>query len=82
MNKKDTQKIIKIIRGCCALTEEGIMPETEIKAISLDSLSFVQLIVNLETEFKIEFKDEQLNIYDYATVKDIIGTVEGRINAG
>ena len=78
----DTRKVIQIIRDCCALTEDGITPETEIKSISLDSLSFVELIVNLEAEFGISFDDEQLNIYDYATVQDIINFVEELINAG
>jgi len=82
MNKRDIRKIIKIICGCCALTEDNIEPGTEINSISLDSLSFVQMIVNLESEFEIEFEDEQLSIYDYKTVEDIIDTVEERINAG
>ena len=75
MTKTDGVKIMLIIRDCCALTEDGITPESEIKTLSIDSLSFVELIVNLETEFGIEFEDEQLNIYDYVTVQDIINAV-------
>jgi acyl carrier protein len=70
------EKIIEIIRECCALTEDNITPDTELKDLSLDSLSFVEFIVKLESEFNIEFEDEQLNIRDYATVRDIITAVE------
>jgi len=80
LNKMRTEKIIQIIKDCCALTEDSVTPKTEIKTLSLDSLSFVELIVNLETEFGIEFEDEQLNIYDYATVQDIINAVEVMTN--
>ncbi len=58
------ERIIKIVRDCCALTEVNMTPASEIKELSLDSLSFVELIVKLETEFGIEFEDEQLNIQD------------------
>jgi acyl carrier protein len=73
---------MQIIRECCALTEDGITAETEIKAVSLDSLSFIQLIVSLETEFGIEFDDERLDIYAYEAVNDVISAVEELANAG
>jgi acyl carrier protein len=75
-------RVIGIIRDCCALTEINITAKSNIKDISLDSLSFIQMIVNLETEFGIEFDDESLNIRDYTSVQDIITTVEGLQNAG
>ena len=77
-----TERVIEIIRNCCALTEDNITPESVVKELSLDSLSFVEMIVNLETEFEIEFEDEQLNINDYVTVRDIVDIVDGIINAG
>ena len=79
MNKKDTKKIIKIMQECCAVADD-ISPATEFKTISIDSLSFVRLIVNLESEFNIEFEPEKLNIYDYKIVNDIIKAAENLIN--
>lgn len=69
-------KVLQIIKETCALKEESIINETELKDISLDSLSFISLIVNLEQEFNIEFEDEELNLYDYKTVKDILELVK------
>ena len=76
------EKVIEIIRNCCALTEDHIAPGSVIKELSLDSLSFVELVVTLEQEFDVTFDDEQLNIRDYTCVQDIITAVEGLINAG
>ena len=78
---RSAKKIIEIIKECCALTEDSITEKSEIKEISLDSLSFIELVVKLEEEYGISFDDEQLNIYDYETVTDIITTVEELINA-
>ena len=76
------EKVIEIIRSCCALTEDNITPESVIKELSLDSLSFVELVVKLEAELDIAFDDGQLNIQDYITVRDIIMTAEELIDAG
>ena len=66
------ERIIELIRECCAITEDNITEETKIKEISLDSLSFVQLAINLGNEFNFEFDDEDLNIYKFEKVSDII----------
>lgn len=75
-----TSKIIELTRKYCALQEDNITSETKIKEISLDSLSFISLIVNLEQEFEIQFEDEELNIYDWETVQEIINIVEMKVN--
>ena len=65
-------RIIEMVKDACALPEIDISENSEIALLSLDSLSFVGLIVNIESEFNITIDDEQLNIQDYKTVKDII----------
>lgn len=75
-----TEKIIELIKQNCALEENNVTPETKLKEISLDSLSFISLIVNLEQEFGIEFDDEELNIYEWETVQEIINLVEEKAN--
>lgn len=74
------KRITEIILGCCALTE-NITKNSKIKELSLDSLSFVQIIVNLEREFCIEFDDEKLNINLYTTVGELMEAVEETVNA-
>lgn len=74
------EKIIEIIRNACALEEKEITPQTEFSDLSLDSLSFIEVIVNIEREYEIEFNDEKLNIYDWKTVEDLSHYVEERRN--
>jgi acyl carrier protein len=76
------ERLIELIREACALTEENITAESEIRSLSLDSLSFIQLVVNLEAEFNIEFPDEALDWNAYETVSDLVDKVKELTNAG
>ena len=68
-------KIIEVIHNACAL-EEKVTEESILEMLSLDSLTFVSIIVALENEFEIEFDIEKLNINNWETVQDIIEIVE------
>lgn len=74
------ERIIEIIRDACALKEDNITFETNLGDISLDSLTFIEVIVRIEQEFGFEFDDEDLNIDDWGTIGDVIHYVEGKIN--
>ena len=74
------ERIIEIIRDACALKEDNITFETNLGDISLDSLTFIEVIVRIEQEFGVEFDDEDLNIDDWGTIGDVIHYVEGKIN--
>ena len=73
-------KIIQIIKDACALEEE-VKENSDLKTLSLDSLSFVEMLVNIENEFEIEFEDEELNFFDWENVSDLINAVKEKINA-
>lgn len=73
-------KIIQIIKDACALEEE-VKENSDLKTLSLDSLSFVEMLVNIETEFEIEFEDEELNFFDWENVSDLINAVKEKLNA-
>ena len=64
-------KIIDIIKSNCAL-DEDITIDTYISDLSLDSLSFISIIVEIESLFNIEFDIETLDIKTWSTVGDII----------
>lgn len=66
------EKIIEIIRNACALEENDITSQTKLEDLSLDSLSFVEAIVNIEQEFDIEFEIDQGDLVYWETVGDII----------
>lgn len=69
------EKIISIIQKGCAL-EEVVFPESELKALSLDSLSFVAVLVAIEEEFQIEFELDELDMGAWNTVADVIKAAE------
>ena len=66
-----SDKIISIIKGECALKED-ITIDTQISDLSLDSLSFISIIVEIENLYNIEFDIETLDIKTWNTVGDII----------
>ena len=51
------------------------------KVLSLDSLSFVNVVVELEETFEVEFELDELEVFDWKTVGDIVKAVEEKINA-
>lgn len=73
------EKIIEIIRNTCVLDEKNITLQTKLKDLSMDSFSFVEAIVNIEQMFDIMFDDEDLNIYGWETVGDLVHFVEGKV---
>ena len=66
-----SDKIISIIKEFCAL-DEDITIDTHISDLSLDSLSFISIIVEIENLYNIEFDIETLDIKTWNTVGDII----------
>ncbi len=68
-------KVMRILQDACALTEE-IAEESELKMLSLDSLSFVGAVVEMEKEFGIEFEPDELMMSGWITAGDVIRAVE------
>ena len=73
------EKVRERIRGGCALPEIKLGEDTLLNEISLDSLSFIEVLVSLEEEFHIEFEDEELNFYHWIKIGDIVKAVENKI---
>lgn len=58
---------------------EDILIESALTDISVDSVTFIQLAVALEAEYKIEFGIDDLNFRKYSTVRDVCRYVESRL---
>lgn len=50
----------------------GVTPDTLLQNERIDSITFVQIIVDIEEQFNIEFDDEALLVSNYKTVDDLI----------
>lgn len=72
-------RVVEIIRNACAIDEEVTL-DSELKLLSLDSLTFVGIVVELEEEFGIEFELDELGVFDWKTVGDITNSVEEKVN--
>ena len=73
------ERVLEIIRNACAIDEE-ITLSSELKLLSLDSLTFVGIVVELEEEFGVEFELDELGIFDWKTVGDIVKNLEDKVN--
>ena len=72
-------KIVEIIKNACAI-DEKVTLASELKLLSLDSLTFVGIVVELEEEFGVEFELDELCVFDWKTVGDIANSVEEKTN--
>ena len=82
---KYQDEITKIIKDIIILTEtiENIRIDTNLQDVGMDSISFIKVIIEIESYFNIEFPDEKLIITQAGTIKDlcdIIITVKAKKN--
>lgn len=65
-------EVIEIISKYTEVSKENINTDTQISVLSIDSLKFVSLIVELEEYYEKEMEDESLDFSIYETVGDIL----------
>lgn len=72
------KKIIELIKENCALDDE-VTYNTRFAELSIDSLSFITAIVEIETYFGIDF-DDGFIMSEYEIIEDFIKFVEEKID--
>lgn len=72
-------KVVEIIKNACAIDEEVTL-DSELRLLSLDSLTFVSIVVELEEKFEIEFEIDELSAQSWKTVGDVANSVEKKSN--
>ena len=70
----DDSKIIEIISKTANIDQNKITLQTTINDLDIDSLSAVELALELETSFDIRIEDEEL--VKLVTVQDVVDIVE------
>ncbi len=78
MNEQTVSDIIKIIKENCAL-DDDVTFDSKFFELSIDSLSFISVIVEIEACFGIDCGDG-LVMSEYETVGDLIKFSEEKIN--
>ena len=59
---------------------ESITSETKLQDIGMDSLRFVEIIIEIENEFKLEFPDDKLVMSECGTIIELCNTIDLIIN--
>ena len=59
------------------LKVESIKPEMELKSLGLDSLDLVEVMMQIEEEFNIEFSNDEM--LAFTTVADVIADIERKV---
>jgi acyl carrier protein len=55
---------------------EKIEPTTELRELGLDSLDLVELMMDLEKEFSIEFENDEMT--SFKTLGDVVKAIEAK----
>lgn len=82
---KDTeQRVIEVIKRDIGLTYykvENLSADTNISQLGINSITFIKLIVALETEFNIEFGESYLDYGNFTDISSISSYIETVLNA-
>ena len=56
--------------------------DLDLQLVDINSIDFIEILVELEEAFEISFKDEELDFDKYSTVRDIVTVVKQHIQIG
>lgn len=78
------------IKGKLLEVVEDVIPEVDKDSISMEasltedydvnSVSMIRMLVELEDKFGVEYEDNELAIYKYATFGDVVDSIEKKLN--
>ena len=74
------QKAFGVIKSTLAPKNEDVTLETSFVEAGVDSITFVNLVVALESEFNFEWDDEMLLITAFSTIRSMVEYVESRVS--
>ncbi len=73
--EKELKKIEQVFKDMLNITT--IEPEMELKGLGLDSLDLVEVMMELEEEFGIEFTNEEMLGFD--TIADVTNNIKAKL---
>lgn len=79
MKKEILEKIENIIKKYVRHEERLLDADISLEKLGINSISFIKIIVQIETEFDIEFDQKDLKKQSFETLADIAHYVENRI---
>lgn len=76
-----TEKLIEIIANVLEESKSAFSEEVPLEEYAIDSLSYVNMIVQIEEEFKISLGDAALSQESFTSIKDLRILVENQMKA-
>jgi len=64
------------------LNHSNIEASSDLSNYGVDSMTFIRLVVELEQEYEIEIKDEDIVLDNFVSVGKISNLLDGYISAG
>lgn len=55
----------------------NITGETELRSLGIDSLDLVEIVMDAEEEFNIQFSNDELN--SFVTVNDVVNAIKSKM---
>lgn len=74
------QQAFGVIKSTLAPKNEDVTLETSFVEAGVDSITFVNLVVALESEFNFEWDDEMLLITAFSTIRSMVEYVDSKIS--
>lgn len=74
------KKLLEIVtKQVNSIIGRDILLEDEMVKIGLNSIAFIQIIVELEETLEFEFDDDSLDFYKFHTIQDIFTYIKGKL---
>ena len=69
--KKIEELLIQQVASMLSIKPSGLKPEAALHALGMDSMSFVELLVFIEKEFKIKLMESGMTLKDFRTIRSL-----------
>lgn len=76
MNQSEaTERIIEVIKGVIGENDKELTSDTKVESIGVSSIDYIKILIMLETEFDIEFDDDDLVLDENTCISDLASKV-------
>jgi len=81
MNQSEAiERIIGVVKGVIGESDKELTGDTKVESIGVSSIDYVKILIMLETEFDIEFDDDDLVLDESTCISDLASKVCAKIN--
>lgn len=83
MNQAEAvERIIGVVKEVIGESEKELTADTKIESIGVSSIDYVKTLIMIETEFDIEFDDDDLVLDESTCISDLASKVCAKLKQG